>query len=196
MDQFRFMRLRDDFSADVVPVPLELRPSIPQAGVSARERHLGHSERVEQRLIELAAAEGEAMVLPDLVPNTHLAIVLGEYGRDLGERVYWPLHLDIFRAYYVNGYDLGDREVLLKVARAHGLDEDEVIAAWGDDTYEDRLHEFHHMVLHLGIDTTPAALICNELLIGSRPYGVLRDAVQRCLVRPDTLDAESEPEGP
>jgi len=194
VDQFRFIRLKKDFSAEVVPVPLELRPSIPPGGVSAKERNLDHSERVEQRLVELAAEQGEQMVLPDLVPNTHLALVLGEYGRDLGEEVYWPLHLDIFRAYYVQGRDLGDREVLLDVARAHDLDVDAVVAAWDDDTYEERLHEFHHMVLHLGIDQTPAALICNELLIGTRPYGVLRDAVERCLVRPETLQEASEPD--
>lgn len=188
MDQFRFIRLKKDFDAEVIPVPLELRPSIAQEGVSAKERDLGHSDRVERRLVELAAAEGEEMFLPDLVPNTHLALILGEYGRDLGEDVYWPLHLDIFRAYYVHGEDLGDREVLLDVARAHDLDVEEVEAAWDEDTYEERLHEFHHMVVRLGVDQTPAALICNELLIGTRPYGLLRDAVQRCLVRPETLD--------
>jgi hypothetical protein len=41
--------------------------------------------------------------------------------------------------------------------------------------------------LHLGIDSTPAALICNELLIGSRPYAVFKDALDRCLITPENV---------
>lgn len=192
MDQFRFKRLKDEFSATLVTVPYELRSTIPPSGVSASEKGLRHSERVEARMIEIAAAEGEAMVIPDLMPNTHLAMVLGEYGRDRGEDVYWPLHLDIFRAYYVRGLNIGSREVLLGVARDHDLDIQEVIAAWDDDTYEERLHQFYHLSLQLGVQETPAALVCNELLIGTRPYAVLKDAIERCMVRPETVQAAAD----
>ena len=43
----------------------------------------------------------------------------------------------------------------------------------------------------MGIDSTPAALICNELLIGSRPYQVLRDSIDRCLVTADNIEDEA-----
>ncbi len=44
--------------------------------------------------------------------------------------------------------------------------------------------------MHLGIDSTPAALICNELLIGSRPYQVLKDSIDRCLVTAENIEEE------
>lgn len=75
----------DEFSADLVTVPYELRPSIPSPGVSASEKGLRRSERVEAKTIEIAAAEGETMVIPDLMPDTHLAMVPGENGRGRGE---------------------------------------------------------------------------------------------------------------
>ncbi|MCL4078340.1 DsbA family protein [Coriobacteriia bacterium Es71-Z0120] len=188
MDQFRFLALRDEMHVDLMGVPFELRPDMPNEGLSASRDGLSHSPRVEKRLIELAAKEGERMVLPDLVPKTHNAMVLAELGRDRGEDVFWPLHLDIFREYFVAGRDIGNRAVLIPVGLRHGIPESEMVEAWDSGRYDERLHEFRHLALHLGIKETPSALICNELLIGSRPYEILRAAVQRCLVRPSTID--------
>lgn len=188
MDQFRFLKLREEMRIELVGVPFELRPDMPPEGLSASRDGLAHSPRVEKRLIELAAQEGERMQLPDLVPRTHEAMALAELGRDAGEDVFWPLHLDIFREHFVHGRDIGDREVLVAVGEKHGFDRDEMASVWDSGRYDARLHEFRHVALHLGIRETPAAIICNELLIGSRPYGVIREAVQRCLVRPDTIE--------
>lgn len=160
---------------------------MPPQGISAAAHGLNHSERVEQRLLELAEEAGHPMVLPDLVPNTHLAIVMGEYARDSGDGVFRRVHGAIFAAYFGEGRDIGRRDVLLDAAVAQGLDRSAVERAWDEGAYEARLHEFYHLTIHLGIVTTPAALICNELLIGSRPYGVLLEAVERCLVTPETI---------
>ncbi|MDI6712131.1 MAG: DsbA family protein [Anaerosomatales bacterium] len=188
MDQFRFLKLREEMQVELVGVPFELRPDMPPEGLSASRDGLGHSQRVEERLIELAAKEGERMVLPDLIPKTHDAMALAELGRDKGEEVFWPLHLDIFREYFVHGRDIGDREVLAAIGEKHGFDRGEMDEVWDSGRYDERLHQFRHIALHLGIRETPSALICNELLIGSRPYAVIREAVQRCLVRPETIE--------
>jgi len=175
---------------DLVLVPFELRPDAPAEGLSAAAEGLRHSERVEEHLIKAAREEGRAMVLPDLVPNTHLAMALAEYARDFGPEAHQRVHTAVFDAHYTAGADIGNRDVLLGVAGDAGLDPDSVIAVWDDGRYDQRLHEYSHLAMHLGIDSTPAALICNELLIGSRPYGVLREAVQRCLLTPETIESE------
>jgi predicted DsbA family dithiol-disulfide isomerase len=190
VDQFRFERLRDEYAAELVLVPFELRPSAPPGGLSALAEGLTHSERVEKRLLEHAEEAGKPMVLPDLVPNTHLAMVMAEFARDIDPTTHWRVHMAVFDAYYGQGRDIGDSEVLLGVARECGLDEGALKQAWDDGRYEQRLHEYDHVAQHLGIDTTPAALICNELLIGSRPYGVLRDALDRCMIRPGNVVSE------
>ena len=58
----------------------------------------------------------------------------------------------------------------------------EVAEAFADGRYDERLHQFRHLALELGISATPSALICNELLIGTRPYEVLEASMERCLV--------------
>ncbi|MDI6900756.1 MAG: DsbA family protein [Anaerosomatales bacterium] len=190
IDQPRFDRLREEYDAEFALVPFELRPRIPREGISAAEHGLGHSERVERRMLELAEEAGLPMELRDHVPNTHRAMLMAELSRDLGWAQHWRTHMAIFRAYYGDGRDIGDDAVLLDVAEKSGLDPREVQASWDEGRYEERLHEFGHVALHLGVTATPSALICNELHIGSRPYGVLREAVQRCLITEQDLEGE------
>jgi predicted DsbA family dithiol-disulfide isomerase len=120
---------------------------------------------------------------------------MAECARDRGDDMFWATHRAIFAAYFGHGRDIGSREVLLDVARSCGLDTGLVTGAWDERIYDDRLRGFAELARQLGITTTPAALICNELLIGTRPYGVLREAVERCLVTPATLDGESRAAG-
>ncbi len=181
---------------DVVLVPFELRPNMPREGLSAKRSGLGHPEKVDEHMLRIARTEGFPMSLPDHIPHTHAAIVMGEVARDVGAETHWRTHEAIFRAYYGEGRDIGAQDVLLDVAESIGLDTVAVAAAWLEDTYEERLHAFRHFAMHVGIDATPAAMICNELLIGSRPYAVMRDTLDRCLVTKENAErAATETEG-
>lgn len=142
----------------------------------------GHSGRVEEHLLRIAARDGFPFMVPPFLPKTHLALSLGELARDAGPEKHWAMHRALFGAYFGEGRDIGSRDVLLEIAASEGFDAEEVRTAWDEDRYGERLHQFRHVAMHLGIDATPAALICNELLIGSRPYEVLRKSLDRCMV--------------
>ena len=58
----------------------------------------------------------------DYLPNTHDALVMGELARDAGPDVHDAVHDAIFAAYFAHGRDIGDRDILLDVAAAEGLD--------------------------------------------------------------------------
>ncbi|MBE0476081.1 MAG: DsbA family protein [Coriobacteriia bacterium] len=192
VDSHRFSRLRREREVEVVPCPLELRPDLPAEGLSVEELGGGHSERVEAYLLRTARREGFPMRLPEHVPNTHAAMVLGEVARDGGAETHWRVHMGVFHAYYGEEADIGARDVLLTVAGKEGLDEEAVTAAWEGGLYDERLDAFGNLAAHLGIQATPAAIICNELVIGSRPYGVIAEAVERCMLRRDAAEAEPE----
>ncbi len=163
-----------------MPVPFELRPDMPEAGLSASANGLRHSEHVEQHLLKDATESGHPMVLPDHVPKTHLAMAMAEYARDKGSDVYDAVHDAIFSAYYGEGLDIGSKTVLLAIATAHGLDAADVSSAWEAGTYDERLHVFAHLALSLGVSTTPSALLCSKLIVGTRPYGVLHEVMEHC----------------
>ncbi len=184
VDQARIDSLASEIDFEMVLVPLELRPDMPEEGWQISELEVeGHSDRVAQHLEKAAEKEGIELSVPGFLPNTHKALTVAEVARDEGDALHQTVHRAIFDAYFGKGLDIGDGEVLLEIARQSGLDTEAVATALREDAYADRLHRFRHVALHLGIDGTPAALICNELLIGSRPKEVVRQALERCGVR-------------
>ena len=188
VDGFRFEELEREHDVEVVHVPYELRPDIPSEGISAKEHGLEHSEKVDEHLERIAKEGGFPLLIQDHLPNTHLALLMAERARDEG--LHAAAHESIFRASVGEGLDIGDADVLKEIARDVGMDVGELEKAWDDGRYEERLRSFAQLGKSLGVTSTPSALICNELIIGSRPYAVIRDAVERCLVTEESLEEE------
>jgi len=195
VDEHRFDRLRAERpDVEFVLVPFELRPDMPEEGYPVSELEAGgQSDRVHEHLLRIAERENIPLVIPPFLPKTHKAHVLAEMARDRGPQAHDSMHRALFSAYFARGEDIGAGEVLLDIARTEGLDEADVRRAWDEGTYDERLHQFRHVAMGLGLDATPAALICNELVIGSRPYEVLRDSLDRCLVHREALAEDTEP---
>lgn len=189
LDWPRFKRLREEHDCELFLVPYELRPGLPAEGVPLSTVGEGHSEHVEEHMRRMASDGGLELVFPDFLPNTHLALALGEYARDLGAEIHERVHEALFAAYSGRGEDIGDEAVVARVARECGLDADEAMRLIDDGAYDERLHQFLHLAAGMGITATPAALICNVLFIGSRPYQVLSEALEKCLLTAE--DAES-----
>lgn len=189
VDQFRFDRLVSERDVDIVLVPFELRPDMPDEGHNVSELEAAGMDHghIEEHLRDLSLREGFPLTIPPFLPKTHLALVWGEMARDRGIAEHMAIHHVIFGAYFGDGVDIGSREVLLGLASAYGYDPDELALAWDDGTYDERLHQFRHVAMQLGIESTPAALVCNELLIGSRPYRNIQDALDRCIVTPENI---------
>lgn len=132
---------------EVVYRSFELDPSAPthghelSTGVLARKYGRSEAEmrQMQQQLVDLAAEEGLAFRLFDTVhTNTvdahrllHLALETGgpALQRDLKEA--------LLSAYFEQAEDVGDHDVLTKVAVGAGLDEDRVLAVLAGREYAD-----------------------------------------------------------
>ena len=109
LDWPRLKRLRDEHGPELFLVPFELRPQAPPEGLPIEE--VGeHSPHVEEHMERMATEFALPLVHPRRVPNTHLALVLGEYARDLGPEAHEAMHEAIFEAYSGKGLDIGDRD--------------------------------------------------------------------------------------
>lgn len=187
LDWPRFKRLRKEHDVDLFLIPYELRPGLPSEGVDIGQ--IGrHSEKVEDHMVRMAEEGGLELAFPDFVPNTHFALVLGEYARDLGPEAHEAIHEAVSEAYNARSLDIGSEAVLLQIAEDHALDRDDVAAAFAEGRYDERLHQFMHLSLSFGVTATPSALICNELFIGSRPYQVIKESLERCLIDEHSVD--------
>jgi len=194
VDQFRFDKLATERDVELVLVPFELRPDMPEEGYGVSELEaagMAHGH-IEEHLLDIAQRDGFALTIPPFLPKTHRALAFGELARDRGEDEHMAVHHAIFGAYFADGADIGSPDVLLEIARSQGFNPGELAKAWDEGTYDERLHQFRHVALHMGIGSTPAALICNELLIGSRPYRNIQDSVDRCLVTRENVEAVSQ----
>lgn len=192
LDWPRFKRLRAEHGADLFLVPYELRPALPAEGVSLDELGAGHSERVQDHMYKMAREADLPLVVPHFVPNTHYALALGEYARDVGPEAHEAIHESIFEAYSGRGEDIGSLAAVLDIAETHAFDRGDVETALLEGHFDERLHQFLHLGMAFGVTATPSALICNELFIGSRPYRVLEESLERCLVTPETIEAHHE----
>src|SRR5438445_9461763 len=85
-------------------------------------RRYGHDVRESQA--RMFAAAGLRNAERAFVPNSHPALNVAELAREQG--VYDDVHPALMRAYWAEGRDIGDPDVLVEIAEPFGLDPDEV----------------------------------------------------------------------
>ncbi len=114
----------------------------------------------------------------DRVPNSRRALILSELARERG--VLAALHARLFDAYWARGRDIGQEDVLVEEASAAGLGVDEVLAAFGDARYLERVHAHTSAAIELGAGGVPAWLIDERLLVpGAQPHEVFERVLER-----------------
>lgn len=120
---------------------------------------------------------------PERVPNTQLALELGELARREG--LHPAYHEAVMQAMWERSLDVADPAVLRELAVGVGLDGaevDEAIATRGfRGIVEESTREAHAM----GITAVPAFVLQERyLLLGAQPHEVLEEAVAQALGGP------------
>jgi predicted DsbA family dithiol-disulfide isomerase len=113
---------------------------------------------------------------PPVIPNSRKALEVSELARDEGlhERV----HGRLMRAYWSEGLDIGDEEVLLDLVAETGLDRDEAKAVLAEERYAARIDESTREAQRHGIHAIPAFVLGGRLLLlGAHPHEVFEQAV-------------------
>jgi predicted DsbA family dithiol-disulfide isomerase len=83
-------------------------------------------------------------------------------------------------AYWSEGRDLGDDDVLLELVGEAGLDRDEAAATLADGSYVDRVTASTQEANRIGINAIPAFVLGRRLLVlGAQPEAVFEQAVDQ-----------------
>jgi len=110
------------------------------------------------------------------LPNTLHALQVTELARDAG--LHEPVYSRLMRAYWSEGADLGDDEVLLDLVAEAGLDRDEAAAVIAEGRYADRIARSTQDANRLGINAIPAFVLDRRLLVlGAQPEELFERAV-------------------
>jgi predicted DsbA family dithiol-disulfide isomerase len=152
-------------------MPFDLHPEYPPEGVPRRNP----LSRVAPMLVEAGLPVAERL---DHVPNSRRALILGEVAREQG--AYEQLHPRLFHAYWAEGRDIGDEEILVEEAQAAGLDGAEVRAAFAEQRHMDSIERSTQALFQLGAGGVPAWMVDERLLVpGAQPHEVFDRVLER-----------------
>ena len=98
----------------------------------------------------------------------------GEEGRQL------PLKQALFHAYFTDGENPGNHEVLVRLAREVGLDADAARAVLSSQRFADEVREREQFYQRQGIHSVPAVIVNDRHLIqGGQPPEVFEQALRQ-----------------
>lgn len=136
---------------------------------------------LDAQTVEAARDDGIAFdyAAIEKTPNTLAAHRLMRLAAGQGDAT--PLAEAIFSAYFEQGRDIGDAEVLADIAAETGLDRSEALGclAAGDGARE--VHEAERSVVAGGVRSVPHFDIAGTVISGAQPVEVFAAALRRGL---------------
>jgi predicted DsbA family dithiol-disulfide isomerase len=126
---------------------------------------------------------GQAFTPAERISNTRDALRLSELARDRG--LHDPFHDRLMDAFWAEGRDLSDHDVLRGLAAGVGLDAAEVEDVLASDAYLERVLASTREAQSIGINGIPAFLLDGRLLVlGAHPPETFERAFEQLGVAP------------
>lgn len=172
-------RARGELGVDLQWRAFELRPE-PQPTLDPDGDYLHNVW--DTAVYPMAEERGMSLRLPPVQPRSRLAAVTAAFAKGAG--AFDAVHEALFRAFFEEGLDIGDRSVLLDIATLCGLDSAALHRALDDEALTARVVAEEALAARLGIAGVPALVIRHGtgqpyLLSGAQPFDVLAHAVER-----------------
>jgi predicted DsbA family dithiol-disulfide isomerase len=161
--------MKERFDATVEWLPFDLHPEYPPEGVPRDPERAARGAAI-------FASHDLAYNPPPVSPRSLDAQRLGELARTQG--LYQPFFERTMDAYWAEGRNIGDHDVLRSLATAVGLEgADEVLAS---DEYADDVRRSTTNAHAIGIDGIPAFLLDRRLLVlGAHPRETFERAFEQ-----------------
>lgn len=188
---------RPDVDATVRYLPYQLDPSIPAEGLDRAdylETKFGDLARIRATHDQLAAIgrdEGIAFVFSEIerAPNTldaHRAI---RWAAEEGAIAQGALIERLFEAYFTDGEDISDRDVIARAADDAGLDWETLRDRLDSDEDLEIVREEVERARAIGVEGVPCIILAGKLVVmGAHPAEVLVEAIDRALGDEDETD--------
>ena len=174
----RIERLQKEHGVKVELVHFPLHPETPQQGKSLQELFAGRGydiAKMQEQMRARMAAEGLPYGDRKMTYNSRLAQELGKWAdtQPGGEK----LHDAIFRAYFVDGKNIGDPDVLVQLAQSIGLPGDKAREVLDKRLYKSAVDADWQKSRDYGVTGVPTFVIGRRGVVGAQPYAVLEQLV-------------------
>ena len=189
-------RLDETVKAEIHLQPFELNPQLPFEGEDANEHLMRKYGMGEEQLEANRAAIRERAAALGLAFNMHNGSRI--YNTfDAHRLLHWAelenrdlalaLKRALLRAYFSDGENVADREVLVRVARETGLNADAARRVLDSGAYADEVRTQERHFQQAGIHSVPATIVNGQYLIsGGQPPEMFEQALREIAVATPT----------
>jgi predicted DsbA family dithiol-disulfide isomerase len=170
----RVDRLQKEYEAQVRWVAFPLHPETPEDGLTLQELFSGRNidiDKAKQRLNQVADELGLPLGEREKTYNSRLAQELAKWSesKDRGEEY----HRAVFRAYFVEGKNIGKVEELVSIARSIGLPPGEAKQVLESRTFKESVDADWSRCHAWGVTAVPTFVIDHHAVVGFQPYEAL-----------------------
>ncbi len=169
----RVDRLEKEFAADVEWKGFEIHPETPLDGSDLTS--LGFDEAtagaISSQVLKLGKDADLKLNLPSRISNSRLALQIAEFAKEQGK--FKEYHEAVFKAYWQEGRDIGDREKLFSLASQVGLDLEDLVSYLESGKAAEKWSQHFKEARERGISGVPTFVIGNRMVVGAQPYEVL-----------------------
>jgi predicted DsbA family dithiol-disulfide isomerase len=176
----RIERLRKEHGVQVKFVHFPLHPDTPQEGKSLAEMFAGRGydiDKMQAQMRARMAAEGLPYGERKMTYNSRLAQELGKWAESQpgGEAI----HDALFKAYFVDGKNIGDPDALVEIAKSIGLPEDKAREVIEKRTHKAAVDADWEKSRQYGVTGVPTFVIGSQGVVGAQPYEALEQLVKK-----------------
>ena len=178
-------KLKPEFNIDLEWRGYQIHPEWPPEGIPAEQvrtpSDMDARRAAWQRITAMAEAEGLEIKAPALFTSSRAALAACEFAREKGSAD--ELEGRIYRAYFVEGANIGDAKLVARLGAECGFDENEVTQAIRAPRYELRLKNNALAASQRSVSGVPTFFIGQYPLVGAQSSRVMRQILQRATER-------------
>jgi predicted DsbA family dithiol-disulfide isomerase len=170
----RTERLRAAYQIEFRYTLFPLHPETPDEGMSLEELFANRSfelEAAQARLATLMADEALPYGPRTMTYNSRLAQELAKWAESQNGGT--EIHAALYRAYFVEGLNIGLMENLMTIVRQLDLPEHEAREALLSRRFRDVVDTDWKRCRNLGITAVPTFVVGDDGVVGAQPYEVL-----------------------
>ena len=163
--------MQNEFDIDIKWTAFPLHPETPAEGLTLEELFAGRPVDIKQVLAPLNRTAKE-LGLPfgkrERTYNSRLAQELAKLAEMQG--CGQQFHMAAFRAYFVDGLNIGLRSTLVELGTTIGLSAEQVLEVLRKRTFEEAVDQDWMRSYQLGVKAVPTFMINGVSLVGAQPY--------------------------
>jgi predicted DsbA family dithiol-disulfide isomerase len=164
-------RLQQEYGVEFRWTVFPLHPETPEEGMALSELFAGREsdlEDMQARLSQRAAAEGLPLAARTHTCNSRLAQELGKWAESQGRGD--PFRCAVYRAYFVEGRNIGLLDELMRISGTAGLPVKEARQVLATGSFSSAVDADWERARVLGVTAVPTHLCGGKRLVGFASY--------------------------